>query len=431
MCKKALIWLSLVIGTTSSLLVSGCIAPATVSASQTITYITYLDQQGVKALQPLIDRFYKETGIKVDVINVSSSDVLTKIRVMIAAGTPPDLYGGGLFVWDLAAMGVLGDFTPLLRKDDINLANFYNAAVKAGSYRGIQYGIPYSMNTTLLAYNADSVSEAGLVSPGKWGDDGWTWERYATYAQKMTKDINSDGQPDIYGGTPYPQRLIDIPWMFGRGWVSDDLSRIIVDEPGGIRSFKFVHHLIHGLRVAPALDRMSGIETGRVAMSSIGTWNVPAFVRTIKGFDWNIAAMPIGTSLPEDSGYAIPSYPDGFILFDTKYKEASWRWVKFTVFKDENLKYFTGNVIHQLPPVRKLVLSYVSELMRIKPNLDVQTLLTAPDYAQIQRLFLNPNMTDILAEADKRIAAMLSNPNASVDSEVKTMARAIQQLWDR
>lgn len=401
------------------------------ASAETITCISYLDPQGVKAFQSLTERFYKETGIKVDLVNVSSSEVFTKIRVMIAGGTPPDLYAGGLYVWDLASMGVLGDFTPFLKKENVDLKDFYGPAVKAGRYQDILYGIPYSMNTTLLAYNADRVSEAGLVRPGKWGDDSWTWERYAIYAQKMTKDTNSDGQPDLYGGTPYPQRLIDIPWMFGSGWVSRDLSRIIVDEPAGIRSFQFVHDLIYSLRVSPTLDRMGGIETGRIAMSSIGTWNVPTFVRSIKGFDWNIAAMPIGTGLTEDSGYAIPSYPDGFILFNTKNKEASWRWVKFIVFDDENLRYFAANVIHQLPPVRRLVPSYVSELIRMKPNLDLQTLLAAPDHAQIQRLFLNPNMTDILVEADKRIAAMLSNPNANVDNEVKQMAKAIQQLWNR
>lgn len=430
MRSKRLMWVVLVIGMV--LLAPALRSPEKVSAAQPVTYITYdLDTQSVKALQSLIDRFYKETGIKVHLVNVSSWEVFTKIRVMIAAGSPPDIYGGGLYVWDLAAMGVLGDFTPFLQRDNISLKDFYGAAVRAGTYQHIQYGIPYAMNTNLLAYNADRIDQAGLPRPPRWGDSRWTWDRYAEYAKKLTRDTNSDGQPDVFGGTAYPARLIDIPWMFGSGWVSADLSHIIVDEPAGVRSFKFSHNLIHGLRVSPTLDRAGGIDTGRVAMNSIGTWDVPALIRSIKGFDWNIAAMPIGTDLPEDGGYAIPSYPDGFMLFDTKNKEASWKWVKFVVFNDENLKYFTENVVHQLPAVSRLVPAYVSGMMRAKPNLDLATLLGAPDQAQIQRLFLNRNMADIIAEADKRISAMLSNPNASVDNEVKQLAEAIQRLWNR
>lgn len=419
-------------------LAAGLLATGTAATGaatgQSITYMAYLSPQQAQALKKLTDAFYKQTGIEVKLLNVPWYEVWTKMKLMIAAGTPPDVYGGGVYAYDIAAMGALVDLNPYLQRDRLSLSNFFAAGVAAPRYGSVQYGLPFGINTTLLAYNADMVEEAGLSRPGTWKDkDWWTWDKYAEYAKKMTKDTNGDGSPDIFGGVAWPQGSLDIPWMFGTGWLSPDLKRTIIDSPGAIRSFTFVRRMIYELKAAPTPDQFGafgyGISAGKIAMGSIGTWDVSNYPNVIKGFRWNVAAMPIGTDLPPGGGYAMPAYPDGFILFKGGNVEAAWQWVKFILFNEENLRYFAANVVGQIPATVTAARWYIENLRQKAPYLDLATVLQAPEHAQIQRLFFTTRTHDIQAIADEGVWKILA-PNADVMNEVKTLASKIQGMLD-
>lgn len=411
---------------------------ATVSAasgpSKSITYMAYLSPQQAQALKKLTDAFRKQTGIEVKLLNTPWDQVWTKMKLMIAAGTPPDVYGGGVYAYDIAAIGALVDLTSYLQRDHLSLSNFFAAGVAAPRYGSVQYGLPYGINTTLLAYNVDMVEAAGLLPPGTWDDKSWwTWDKYAEYAKKMTRDTNGDGSPDIFGGVAWPQGTLDVPWMFGTGWLSPDLKHTIIDSPGAIRSFMFVRKMIYEMKAAPTPDQFGafgyGISTGKIAMGSIGTWSVNDYSTSIKSFKWNVAAIPIGTDLPPGGGYAMPAYPDGFILFKGGNVEAAWQWVKFVLFNEDNLRYFAANVVGQIPATLPAARWYMENLRQKAPYLDIATVLQAPEHAQIQRLFFTTRTHDIQSIADQGIWKIFA-PDADVVGEAKTLAAKIQQMLD-
>lgn len=404
---------------------------AATTTEQTVTYMAYLSIQQAKALEKLTDAFYRETGIRVKLLNVPWDEVWTKMKLMVAAGDPPDVYGGGIYAYDIAATGALVDLNPLIKRDKVSLVDFFTAGLAAPRYGSMQYGLPYSFNTYYLYYNADMVDQAGLRQPGTWGDSSWTWDRFAEYAKKMTKDTNNDGTPDIFGGAALAP--LDIPWMFGTGWLSPDLKQVVVDSPGGIKSFQFTSDLIYKHKVLPTESQWAaagwGITQGKVAMAYGGTWSLTPYIKTLKKFRWNVAAVPIGTNLPPGGGYAIPSYPDGFILFKGGNTEAAWEWVKFVLFNEENLKYFTANVVGQMPPTATLLRWWAEALKKDAPFLDLATVLRAPEFAQVQLLFFTKRTHEIQTLIGQAGSEILG-PNADVEALVKQLAAKIRQMID-
>jgi multiple sugar transport system substrate-binding protein len=99
------------------------------------------------------------------------------------------------FVWtaDLGRNGLLTELTPLLEESPVGQGVDDFLGTDLGTVDGKIYGVPWTVDTMVLAYRPD-LFEAGGVT-----DFPATWPELQETAQKLTLDKDGDGRTDQYG----------------------------------------------------------------------------------------------------------------------------------------------------------------------------------------------------------------------------------------
>lgn len=190
--RKSAAWISLIVIVIVSLL-SGCgssgnspgasnTTKENVNKGKTINFLT--DNRGDwNNLRPLLPDFEKETGIKVNMINMAESDLRSKSALELSAKQ-------GEFdalMLDFSTMpkymenGLLHEITGFEKN------NFYPAFLDALAYDGKQYGIPLYQETNVLVYRADLFEEKGIKVPA-------TFDELKEAAERLT-----DKEKQFYG----------------------------------------------------------------------------------------------------------------------------------------------------------------------------------------------------------------------------------------
>lgn len=169
-----------------ALVAAGCSSNTGNSGSgTTLTY--WASNQGTsldndkQVLTPVLEKFTKETGIKVNLEVIGWNDLQTRIQTAVTSGQGPDVLNIGN-TW-AASLQATGAFLPF---DDANMKaiggsdKFVKTALDTGGAPGKTvtsvplYGLAYG-----LYYNKKMFSDAGLTPPA-------TWEDMVTDAKKLT-----------------------------------------------------------------------------------------------------------------------------------------------------------------------------------------------------------------------------------------------------
>jgi multiple sugar transport system permease protein len=245
-----------------------------------------------------------------------SGDMIAKLKTMISAGTPPDLFylapemlpeAADLKlvrpVDDYVAREVakpggrewFDDYFPLL----IKAWRYVTAKQVMGS--GPLYGLPKDFTSAIFYINCDLFEKAGV----DWHDiqtNGWTWDRFEREMKKIRSLSNTPGFEgrEIYGGAfeIWHDTIRNFVWTFGGDFFG----------PGGFRDVTLnsaacqeaLEMIYRVCRVDQTVYFPSGIAkesfqeffAGNVACDGpIGRWRVPRF-KDIKDFRWDVVPMP-------------------------------------------------------------------------------------------------------------------------------------------
>ncbi|AZR73254.1 hypothetical protein BBF96_07560 [Anoxybacter fermentans] len=251
------------------LLLNLCSLTVAAKKPVTITFATWSGVEEGKELQQIVDKINaRHKDFQIKTIHIPG-DYYTKLQVMIAGGTPPDIfYLSQEFVPDYASKWVLMNLTPILKKDpEIDLDDYYSAALETSRYQGQLYGLPWIYQPFILYYNKDLFDKFNVPYPKSC----MSWEQFVDLAQKMTKDVDNDGRIDYYGfvqqGTP--ELWI---WQNGGHIISSDRQTALLDQPEALGGVKFFHDIIHKYKITPSMATISEqgfadlFKTGKVAM---------------------------------------------------------------------------------------------------------------------------------------------------------------------
>ena len=153
-------------------------------------------------LEVMASRFKAETGIDVEVVLSSggASGMRSKLLVMIAGGTPPDVTDcHPVIAAPLIAQGVFEDLRPYVARDKFPLERIPPVAVEGMSTPdGQLWGIPVSVYPVVTFFNVDAFAQYGVANPRELGAD-WTWETVEAAARRLTIDADGDGVPEFWG----------------------------------------------------------------------------------------------------------------------------------------------------------------------------------------------------------------------------------------
>lgn len=239
-------------------------------------------------------------NLTVDIQYTANADFMAKLPVAIAGGTGPDIYQMTRPSFELyAASGQAMDLTDAIANSPAlqeYLNNLSPEVREAYQFEGKQMAIPFTVESTAIAYNKDLFEAAGLPDL-KEIEDTWTWDDLHELARKLTVK-NDKGETVQYGFFTGVDRLPawEFIWSHGAEMFTEDRETCTLDDPKVAEALKpLVEMYQEGL--SPSIDvttTTSGDDifiSGQIAMIPAGIWKIPSY-NNITTFEWDVVELP-------------------------------------------------------------------------------------------------------------------------------------------
>lgn len=313
-----------------SLLLSAC-AREEAKGPVTISYMVWGAPEELEVWQKIVDDFQAANpDIKVNV-EVSDWDTYwTKLKTLLAANTPPDVFAMDAPLYlDYQSRGVLLNLQPYIDKTSGFLDGFYPVTLEAYKLPDGYYGMPRDFQTVVLFYNKDMFDEAGIAYPTA----DWTYDDLRVAAKDLTIDKNGDGTMDQWGFSSdlWDMELIwsEAIWSWGGEVINPEHTKTLIGEPAALEAWQYFYDLMFTDMSMPDGNTVGQygedlFQAGIVAMTTIGHWTVPGYA-TVE-FKWDVAPMPISPT----GGRATSVNSAGFVVGkESKNPDAAWEFIKY------------------------------------------------------------------------------------------------------
>jgi multiple sugar transport system substrate-binding protein len=159
-----------------------------------------------------------------------------------------------------------------MKKAGIKPEDFFSGPMETCVWKGKTYGLPLNTCTKALFYRKDMLESVGVKPPK-------TWEELIDVAKKLTKDVDGDGEIDVWGFVydgAWSWHFNPFLWQAGGMELSPDKKECVINSEEGIRALQFLLDLIYVHKVAPPPEKWKwGIEAiakGEGAMAIDGPW---------------------------------------------------------------------------------------------------------------------------------------------------------------
>jgi fructooligosaccharide transport system substrate-binding protein len=401
-------------------------APAAAGKPVTLRFLHVQTPLHETGFGNVIEDFTKvRPDITVEREQVPFLELFRKISTSVAAGNPPDiLQVDGPVTKNYAFNNLLLPLGDYYTADELKA--FPPASIEEGSFQGKLYAPPLLQSCSLMVYNTEMASAAGVTFPTEFKDS-LTMEQSLERWQKLTRDTDGDGTPDVFGvmwgqtlHTDYETGLFrrsagakGTPAHEGIGPDGVTFTGYF-DHPDAIRGMEFYQKLHTEAKVAPQAQIPEIFENKKAA-----TWitpdNVVAKLLRVQpdgNFPWSVTPIPYfegGTQLCHTGSwhYGVSS--------KTANVEAAVAFVKFATTKDGVKRYYDAN--RQLPAHLEL-LNELPEYQTLPQKMFKDAMLTigvpriqTPAYNEYQEIALETfrnvaaggNVADLMKSGAQRM----------------------------
>lgn len=283
---------------------------------------------------------------------VPGRNVVQKLLTGMDAGHAPDIC---VLHWrtmaQVASTGQLLALDDLVRRDSLDVDDYYPVGLQAYSYHGQLYGLPVKGSTVSCFYNKALFDQYGVEYPTA----DWTWEEMLEKARKLTIDIDEDGLYDIYGVSPYD--IANYVWSGGGEFLRKENGRYVsnLDDPKVQAAVQFYVDLFFKYNVSPPRPGVRTdapmstftFEAGRIAIDISGPWRIPQY-QFLDRFEWEAALFPKGPDGRKTRYAGV-----GFCIWKgSKQPEVAWDLVKHMVGPEATAK--MALIGSDMPPQRSV-----------------------------------------------------------------------------
>ena len=329
-----------------------------VDEREVIQFATWGSKSEIEIIRPILAGFEKENpNVRVEFMHIPQN-YFQKIHLLFASNTAPDV----IFINNhyLPVYANAGLLEPLQAN-----SNFYDKALRSLSWKNTLYAVPRDISNLVVFYNRDIFRKNNLSSP----NDNWTFREFLETAQKLTNN-------GVFGVSFEEDTLFYLPYLMsmGGGILSDDLSRLIIDDEKSQRGIQFYANLRKKYHVAPRREERASATMAqmflqeKLAMHVSGRWLVPKY-REEADFDWDVVAFPRG-----EAGSVVPMDASGWaIAKSSEHKIAARKLVDYLSSKSSIEKFTQSGLI---VPARKDVAESIYFLDNQKPR-NVRVFLNA------------------------------------------------------
>jgi multiple sugar transport system substrate-binding protein len=254
----------------------------------------------------------------------------TKLKTLLSAGTPPDVFAMDAPLYlDYQSRGVLLNLQPYLDKNSGMLDGVYPQTLEAYKTPDGMYGLPRDFQTIVLFYNKDMFDAAKVAYPTA----NWTYDDLRNAAKSLTIK-GSDGKTTQYGfySDLWDMELIwsEGIWAYGGDIINADHTKTLVGDPKARDAWQLFHDMMFVDKSWP--DSTTAGEyggdpflAGVAAMTTIGHWAVPGYADA--KFKWDIAPMPKGPA-----GQATSVNSAGFVVGKaSKNPDVAFEFLKYVL----------------------------------------------------------------------------------------------------
>lgn len=307
-----------------------------------------------------------------------------KLKTMLAASTPPDLFAMDAPLYlDYQSRGVLKNLQPYLDQNPDLLKDVYPQTLEAYKLADGYYGLPRDFQTIVLFYNKDMFDAAQVAYPTA----DWTYDDLRSAAKQLTLDTNSDGKIEQYGfySDLWDMELIwsEAIWAYGGDILSADHTKTLIAEPPARQAWQVFYDMMFTDKSMPDTTTAAQFggdpfQAGAAAMTTIGHWAVPGY--NAVNFKWDVAPMPKGPAGPATSVNSA-----GFVVAQgSKHPDEAFEFIKFVLSSAGQTRLTElGFAI----PVLKSVAESDTFLKQPGPGIDQQVFLDSLAFARMKPVF--------------------------------------------
>ncbi|MBC8107799.1 MAG: extracellular solute-binding protein [Anaerolineae bacterium] len=412
---------------------------ATHGRSVTLTVLHWGNKEEDGIVETLV-KSYMEQNPNVNIIRINSggTDYAAKIKTMMAAGTPPDVFylPPNLFP-DFAHMKLvrpIDDYyatEPQQWKDD-----FYPLLINAWRYdvststvgRGPLYGLPKDFTTAVFYVNLDLFKAAGVPVPY----DGWTWDEFEASMKKITalSDNPAFKGRKVYGGffQLWPDTIRNMLWTCGGEFFGNhpdgtpNFRDVTLDEPGAQTALKLIARTrLQDQTVynPTGISKDGGQEffNGNIGcVGPIGQWMVPRYT-TITNFKWDCVPIPHAKDLPPASQIYYTAWS---MSNSAKHPDECYKLMKFLCGTEGQIQ--SAHMAVAVPSLRSVAESdHFLKPPKITPH-NGQVFLDALKYARLQQSPREAEWTRLVDDYTKDSIQLGTE-------DTLTNAKKIESMW--
>jgi len=285
-------------------------------------------------MQSLLDQYFEETGVTIELVTVPYADYETRLATMISGGEAPALAR--------VTEGHLNNFkAQIVGLDDVydtdgftNL--FYNAD-------GEVISLPMDITANGMFINLDLAEKYNVNLPTL--NDVWTWAEFETEMSKLNAGLNDDViAPGLFDHQGH--RFMPLFYQHGVKLWNTPYSASNLKSAQAVATVQmmmdFYDEGFLGEQTYVTKNSASLFRAGGYGFHMSGNWNVSGYQNL--EFDWTVVPMPQGTERATILGgksLAAFQNEDGVVKASKKFIE----WMA----EGENHDAFTGGVPYLTP----------------------------------------------------------------------------------
>jgi len=305
--------------------------PAAVNTPVTISMMMWGDPAELDVWNQIVADFHQadpNITVKVEVSDWDS--YWTKLKTLLSAGTPPDVFAMDAPLYlDYQSRGVLLNLQPYLDKNPGMLDGVYPQTLEAYKTPDGMFGLPRDFQTIVLFYNKDMFDAAKVAYPTA----DWTYDDLRNAAKSLTI-TGADGKTTQFGYSldlwDFEPGMSEIIWAYGGDLINADHTKTLVGEPKAREAFQILHDMMFIDKSIPDPNTVTeygddAFLAGVAAMTPIGHWVVPGYSEA--KFKWDVAPMPKGPA-----GQATSVNSAGFVVGKaSKNPDAAFEFLKYVL----------------------------------------------------------------------------------------------------
>jgi multiple sugar transport system substrate-binding protein len=293
--------------------------------------VTFMNWDAVPGtpIETALNAFQEKTGISVNVQPTPTQDYETKMRTLLASGSPPDVMRiNDNLVRDYAVAGQLLDLKSFIKTPESYIESLFTFPVTP---EGTHPAWTVGTNPRAIFYNASMFEEHGVpLPPSTWTAEGWTWDDFIEAAKPLT---NEDEQR--FGALVYQETAAEQTWAVNNGvktgLYSDDGTEFTLASPEGIEAMQWLADLTCVHKVQPPWSQLQQDQAANqlFAAGRIGMMFSPlgftAYLReNVSDFTWDVAPVPAKVDQTQEGSLIVFCIPQ-----DAANPEAAWQLLTF------------------------------------------------------------------------------------------------------